>query len=841
MEKLNGQKKNSNIKPFTRLSFWISLSFVVCSLSFASASAQAAAPVGADTFELTTSPTTGGDNTGDGGTGVTTDLNYYYVGQSFTTTMRIVSGGTDAANIWVDYNVAKLTASVLTNGTYFPNYAGATISGGRVNLTGFRTSGTSSGTGIFGSNTWTVDAPGEAAYATGTPSTLDVNVGTIGATTESNISLSGLDILDDEEDFSLHLWADTIKPFAENPSPANAATAVSVSSNYTFDLRDTKNGEGDNVGVGTGVSTTTPPGVITADDDGGADDMTAFDAYVCSGVWGTNLCGVTVNPPSPLGIGSDTRNWLYNTAYTIDITGFRDLASPTQNQLGDANGPNTMNPKSFTFTTEADTVPPQVVSETPTRSSTGNSISTNITVIVHDKKTFPGTVSGTGVVTASCQFNVSSPSFALTTFDSTDPEVAATLVDFGVQYVINPASNFAQNETVSISAFDCEDVVGNTMVTDVWTFSTSDSDAPFVDGTSPSNDGTITSTTNILFHVKDNGTGVNLSNVVVFVNGDYYTNGGGAGSVTTTGTKITFASSLDFNGGNYLGDTTDVTGSPADFTFTIDPASNFTDGEAVPVIVYAKDLSGNIMERVVFAVVIDDGIACVPGSGGGGGSVSFPERLYDVDVTQVDGDSVIVSWSSYPNSTSRVVYGTFDPIVNSGSPNFGFATSTVLDGQLTESHSVIIDGLTTGTVYTFMPVGTTQRGNEMTGERVKLATRPPVVFQCPESLVVPACPEPEASVPVSTPVCPAPQVVFVPVREPAAPSAKTSTPSAKTSTPSAKTSAPVSRPIALPAPAPSEGTSYGPIITINDIGRVTNGYRFSGRTIPGGKVTFIVY
>ena len=62
------------------------------------------APSGADTFQLLTGTQTGSDNTGDGGTGDGDDLNYYYVGQQFTTTIQIKSGGASSANIWIDYN-----------------------------------------------------------------------------------------------------------------------------------------------------------------------------------------------------------------------------------------------------------------------------------------------------------------------------------------------------------------------------------------------------------------------------------------------------------------------------------------------------------------------------------------------------------------------------------------------------------------------------------------------------------------------------------------------------------------------------------------------------------------
>ena len=581
---------------------------------------SAATPSGNDWFQLIASPFTGADNTGDGGTGNPTDLNYFYVGQLFTSTMQIQSNNTNASNIWIDYNTTKVSAGNLTTGTYFPSWSGQTISGGRVKSTGYRTTGYSNGLGSFGTVRWTMLEPTAANYGTGSPLSLDINVGVIGLTTESNISLDGNDELDDAEDFQMHIWADTKKPYALNPVATNGSINVAVESNYTFDLRDSKNGEGDNSGVGTGVNTATPPGAITFN----GTDYTAWDAYSCSGTWGTNLCNTTVNPPSPSGIAGDQRNWEYSTLYSVIISGFQDLASPSQDQLGDTNGPNTMDAKNWTFTTEADTVAPRVVAETPNRGSVGNSVSTNITIDVHDKKTYPGSISGTGVNPATCRFNVSSPSFALTTYQQGHVDVVVTAIDYGYRFTIDPASDFSQNEVVTVSAYDCQDIAGNTMVTDTWTFTTADSDPPYVDQRNPGDDQGIIPAGTVIFHVKDDGSGVDLANLVVYVNGTYYKNvASGAGSVTTNGTRITYASTTAF---------TALAGTINDYTVTIDPAGDFVAGESVPVLIYAKDVSNNIMERDVYAMSVGGGTGQVCGN-----SITEGNEICD-DGNTIDGD-----------------------------------------------------------------------------------------------------------------------------------------------------------------------------------------------------------
>lgn len=750
--------------------------------------AYAAAPSGADWFQILASPFTGSDNTGDGGTGSASDLNYYYVGQSFTGTMQINSGGADAANIWVDYDTSKVSASSLNTGSFFNQWISQSISGGRIKSTGYSTSGTPSGQGTFGTVTFTMLEPTASSYGTGAPTTLDINIGSIGATTESNITLSGSDILDSAEDFQMHIWADTVKPYLLDASPAHAATNVAVNANYTFTLCDSKSGEaGDSgtclsSGVGTGVNTATPPGVITVNDGSGAVDYTAYDSYSCSGAWGTNDCDVTLNPPSPDSISGDSRNWKYATTYTVNINSFRDLASSSQNQLGDSNGPNTMDSEVLTFTTEGDNVAPQVVSETPSRGSSGQSVSTNITVNVEDRKTYPGGPSGEGIDASTCSINVSSPSFTLTTYQQGSSGVTVNSTDFGYQFVINPATDFSQNETISVSVYGCTDtsVLSNQMTTDNYTFSTSDSDAPFVDQLSPLNDGLIALDGVIKFHLQDSGVGVDLANTVFIVNGTYYTNGGGAGSIAVDGKTISFASSLNFNGGNYTGDTTGKSGTSSDYTFTIDPENNFTEGENVPVIVYSRDTAGNIMDQVIFGVVAGsascngqsfcgsntswNGAQCI-GSGSGSvnvsptttGSTALSIDENSIIASPIDESSILVNFYSNKIASAWLVYGTSSPGGFGESPLYGYTNRTAAQNDNSIFHSIKLDGLQSGIVYYIRPVVRTDDGEELRGPEVRIAPKQAVrtitveketTLQCqPEVIIreVPVVVQPDGS------------------------------------------------------------------------------------------------
>ncbi len=740
-----------------------------------------AEPVGDDTFELTANPYTGNDNTGDGGTGNAGDLNYYYVGQSFTARMVIKSlTGSNGADLWIDFDTDYFSASNLVTGNYYDNWTGQSIDVGRVKSSAYNNPGhySSGANGYYGSVQFTVLKPTAPAYGTGSPQTLDINVGVIGQTTESNISRDGVDILDDEEDFQVHIWADTIKPYAYNANPSNGANGVSVDSNYTFTLCDSKDGEVGDAGVclasgvGTGVNTATPPGAITFDDGSGAVNYTAYDSYACSGTWGTNTCNVTINPSSPSGIAGDTRNWKYNTTYTVQISGFQDKASSAQNQLGDTNGPNTMDTKTWTFTTEADTVAPQVSSESPARGSTGVAVDTNIIIDIVDKKTYPNGPSGTGVNSVTCKINVSSASFPLTTFQQGDPEVTVAPISYGYRFTIDPAVDFGQNEVVSVSVYDCEDNAStpNKMVTDNWTFTTVDTDPPYVDNLNPTDNQNIDNDGVIKFRVNDDGVGVDLDETVIYVDGVYYTNGGGAGSVTTNGTKITFSSSLDFNGGNYVGDTTGIAGDSSAYTFTIDPENDFNDGEVIPIIIYTQDNSSNLMERYVYGLRVEDncpggntycgantlwnGVMCVgdcPANPGGntycgantvwngamcvgdcpaeqncsgltnGGSI-ITARIYNQTITQVDEQTIIVSWFSNLKGNSIVAYGLESPQDYGQAPNFDYEYVVSNDTEKVIYHSVVITNLKPETVYYFRPISKIG-ANYIRGEEMKMSTR----------------------------------------------------------------------------------------------------------------------
>ena len=101
----------------------------------------------------------------------------------------------------------------------------------------------------------------------------------------------------------------------------------------------------------------------------------------------------------------------------------------------------------------------------------------------------------------------------------------------------------------------------NVMTTDSYSFTViADTSAPYTDGHLPASSATnIALGSNIVVHVKDDETGVDVNTIVMIVNG-----------VTVT---------------------PDITGNSGDYTLTYDPASDFQHGQTVYVTVDASDLA----------------------------------------------------------------------------------------------------------------------------------------------------------------------------------------------------------------------------------------------------------
>lgn len=593
---MNGQKI---------ISYLLIAAFLLC-FGFA---ATAAAPSGNHWFQVIAQTYTGSDSTGDGGTGSTADYNYYYVGQTFRGTVQISSTGTTASNIKLSYPSSNVVISNLIAGSYFTEYpsTGQATSSGIVRLTGTRMSGVSSGAGSFGYIDFYMTSSAACNYSTANAQTFSFITSTSGLGDVSSIAYGGLNYLNGKEDFNFHIWADLKNPFATGTSIANGSTSVSVSENYIFALRDTKNGSTSNTGVGTGINTAAGGRALNFNDGTGATSYLAYTTYSCSGTWNTN-CTSTVNPDSPSGISSDTRNWKYNTTYTVNISGFADRASTAQANpacSGEANGPNSMDASTWTFTTEADTIPPRVSSTSPVASASNVATTSNVVVEIVDIKS--ANISGEGVSSTSCLIDLNVPSWGGTwvSYNYASSGVTLTAINYGYRYTIDPSTNFAQNETVSARIRNCYDLANNVSSTDPlysWTFSTADNDPPYVTPVNPVDKQSIVDTAAIVFNLKDLGVGLSLANTFIYVDGTWWSNDGGAATIASSGTNISFATSNNFNGGNYGGDTSGISAIANGYTFTLKQQTAFASG-SVPIEIFSRDTSNNLMRRYLYGAV----------------------------------------------------------------------------------------------------------------------------------------------------------------------------------------------------------------------------------------------
>lgn len=533
--------------------------------------ASAASPA-APYFELCVSPVTGGDCSGDGnGT-----LNKFYVGQTFDAKIMISTGAVDtkSANIIINYDTNYLTVNdskpavtgtQISAGTLYESYpdSGNTVAGGVIRLTGANTSGANyAGAGVFGTISFTVLAQKASSLST----TIDF---TSGSTIDSNIVRSGdsQDILSSVENSNWQLLPDTDKPYVDSLNYADGAQNVPVESNITFHLKDDE--------TGVNISTSN----IFIQESGGANvNRNSWVTTSCSGLWATNDCLVTINPSD---IGN--RNWNYQTSYTVKIQDAQDKASANQSPAG----PNTMDPVTFTFTTENDVDAPTLTNASPTGSA--ENIDTNISFQIKDVKTSVAVngTHGVGINPSTISVDVTSQKGIHTYICGDTNTVCTGLTNNGLIWaydvVINPSDNFSQSEQVLVTVKNVADNASpaNVMANYNWSFFTEDTIGPTVDRWNPpkgAND--ISPYETISFHVSDTGVGVNLDTLSVVIGEDTYT-------------------LLGQNSFTYSGDA-------SDYLIKIKPVNPFSADNPVAISINVADNAGNkLSPEDLYAVVYD--------------------------------------------------------------------------------------------------------------------------------------------------------------------------------------------------------------------------------------------
>lgn len=467
----------------------------------------------------------------------------FYVGRCFRMDIRAQTDTLDAnsVDVIIPYNTSYLSpytnsgctvvaTAVNTNGA-FPSYPANSISAGRIEFTGYDPSGTSPlDTGA---------APADRVVAHVFWKVLAVSGAykipfdfTLTDTTDTNMAENngdGSDVLDDVETLTLNLSADGAPPTFTSLSPANGTSNVSITSDLSYVFSDA------GAGVNTGSLATKVNDTVYNE---------TFSSCTRTNSNRRPQCNVAVNLPT----------LSYNTLYRVTATG-ADVAFPTANTGS----------QFWTFTTEDDDDAPYVENRNPDTGATGVAVSSNIVFRIKDYKNNGGVVAGLGVDIATVQVTVDD-GVTSTTYDSSDPEFTYSGTSENYLVTINPASNFAENTTVTVTVNGADlHSPPNTMSADTYSFTTVDTGGPTLSNFSPAQSATsVAVNTNVSFRVTDNGAGVDLANTSITIEGVVYTSASGQWTNT---------------------------GSLNDYTITINPSANFSGGQVVDVSISTRDLA----------------------------------------------------------------------------------------------------------------------------------------------------------------------------------------------------------------------------------------------------------
>jgi hypothetical protein len=196
----------------------------------------------------------------------------------------------------------------------------------------------------------------------------------------------------------------------------------------------------------------------------------------------------------------------------------------------------------------------------PAKGSSGVDVNGSVVVHVQDD--------GVGVGQSSIKMTINN---SLVT-----PTITGSQADYTVTYT--PTTPFGFNQVVNVKV-EATDLANNIMPADTYSFTTgSDTTPPYTSGWSPAKSATnVAISTSIVVHVKDDQTGVKKDSIQMTVNG----------------IQVTPA----------------ITGEPADYTVTYDPAADFGYAQVVSVSVNATDMNStpNTMttDSYSFTIVAD--------------------------------------------------------------------------------------------------------------------------------------------------------------------------------------------------------------------------------------------
>jgi hypothetical protein len=678
---------------------FLSMVLILSSFNFSIKTAQAAPP---PMFTLTAAEAQG------------VGADEFYEGRCFRVNINLHTGNqaTGGADVIINYNNTNATivqnncvtpaTTVYTGGLYnvYP-VGGNSVSATQIKLSAYQNPGnsyTNNALAVYGYFYVLVNDP-DPAFA------LNFDY-TPGSTVDTNIAQlgTGIDILASVENLALKLVTDTDNPYFDGYNPLNGAINVPVEAAIAYNMKDNQSG----------VNNATR--AATVDQGSGAVAESVNTTCTTTNANRVPVCSAIVNPAG---------YFPYLTLITVNAS-FSDLGNPT---VHTANA-------TWSFTTEDDIHAPYVENENPAPGSVNRPVDTNVVFRIKDYKNQAGVIPGLGV-------NINSVVVVVDgiTYTAAGPNVftySGTPENYLI--TINPAVDFppAYTVNVSVDGADLHAPGPNVMPTHNYSFMTSDVHPPYIDNEDPApDDVSISANSNVVFQIHDVGAGVDLNSLVVEVAGVEYSL---AGPNTFTVNPLS---------------------APNDYEITIDPIADFGGGQAVLVLINARDLSApsNVMPTYYYVFgaagagcpvcdVCGACDSCCPvcppggggsGGGGGGGVSTIYPSISNQQIFQIDENSVLLTWYTNIAGDARVYYGNESVLASTSGENYSYDYRSAIDSENRTYHSVTINGLQAGNLYFFRPASLIN-GQVYLGEEMAMTPKFASVTVVNQELINNECP-----------------------------------------------------------------------------------------------------
>ncbi|MEW6618421.1 MAG: Ig-like domain-containing protein [bacterium] len=220
---------------------------------------------------------------------------------------------------------------------------------------------------------------------------------------------------------------------------------------------------------------------------------------------------------------------------------------------------NTMTPVFYTFTTTLDNLSPSMTDMIPAPNATQIAVDTNISLHIKDL--------GAGVKKDSILMKVNG--------QIVTPLISGTKEDYTIFY--NPIYDFEANKRVYVYIYAVDLAQMPNVLEQEYFFTTIDTHPPYVTDQMPAPDSiNAQPQTDVLFHIKDDGIGIDKTTIKVIING----------------ATIPYP--------NYQ-----IDGSITDFTFSYNPPVDFDYNQTVWVTIIARDFVGNSLNTTYKFFITD--------------------------------------------------------------------------------------------------------------------------------------------------------------------------------------------------------------------------------------------